>query len=383
MRIQSTTQRISAGIKRHPWIVAVSLAATVGLWMASGLNAGGDQTEVVQAQTEPAAPTRTTVQVRMQQAEPVERFVIVNGRTEPARVVELKAETYGRVERTGVRRGDRVNSGEVIVELDARDREARLEQARATLKQRQLEYEGRESLKPKGYASETNLAESVAALEAAKAELKRAELDLQYMSIRAPFDGALQDRTVEVGDYVAPGDPIAVFVDDRSLIVTAGVAEQSIHLVKTRAPAQARLITGELITGTIRYVAPVADAATRTFTVELEVPNDNGDLPAGVTAKLEIPGGAVLAQRVSPSLLTLDDEGNLGVKIVDEEGRVEFRVADVAKSSSEALWLAGLPATTTIITVGQGFVSEGQLVDTIVDSSSDTVVAEMPAGEAP
>jgi multidrug efflux system membrane fusion protein len=78
---------------------------------------------------------------------------------------------------------------------------------------------------------------------------------------------------------------------------------------------------------------------------------------------------------VSPSLLTLDDAGNVGLKIINDEGQVEFVVADIAMSSSNGVWLAGLPDTATIITVGQGFVSSGSLVDAVPESDVETSVA--------
>ncbi len=129
--------------------------------------------------------------------------------------------------------------------------------------------------------------------------------------------------------------------------------------------AEASLATGETVRGRIRYVAPVADEYTRTFLVELEVDNAAGDLRAGGTAELRIPAEEVLAHRVSPSLLTLDDAGNVGVKIIDKDGLVQFVVADIALSTSDGIWLAGLPETATIITVGQGYVASGTAVVTV------------------
>jgi len=139
--------------------------------------------------------------------------------------------------------------------------------------------------------------------------------------------------------------------------------------------AEARLATGETVRGRIRYVAPVADEATRTFEVELEVDNSGGNLRAGGTAELRIPAENVLAHRVSPSLLTLDDAGNVGVKIINGLGQVEFIVADIALSSNAGVWLAGLPETATIITVGQGYVASGSIVDAIPETDVETAVA--------
>jgi multidrug efflux system membrane fusion protein len=145
--------------------------------------------------------------------------------------------------------------------------------------------------------------------------------------------------------------------------------------------AKATLATGEDVHGSIRYVAPVADEATRTFTVELEVDNRDGAIRAGGTAELYIPAESIMAHRISPSLLTLDDAGNIGLKIINDSGKVEFVVADIALSSGNGVWVAGLPETATIITVGQGFVTTGSVVDAVPESEIKTTVAKKSAAE--
>ena len=358
------------------WFISAGIVLLVPVWLASGQVSSDAPEEAPRSVTTSAAPAQqSSVRVRTQSAEEIMRTIVVNGETAPARVVDMAAETDGRIEYIGVDRGTNVDKNAVIVRLDERDRKARLAQAEATVRQREVEYQGRLKLKGESYVSEAQLQEAVAQLEAAKTELKRAQLDLEYMTIRAPFDGALQERHVEVGDFVKAGDPIARFVDNRKIIVTANVSEFDAGYVKTGQKAQAQLATGETVHGTIRYVAPVADKATRTFTVELEVDNSDGGLRAGGTAELLVPAERVLAHRVSPSLLTLDDAGNVGVKIINEEGEVEFVVADVALSTNDGVWVAGLPDLATIITVGQGFVVPGTMVNAVPEGDIDTAVA--------
>ena len=361
--------------EHRSWLMSAGIAVLVAAWLLSG-QLGGEPGEAPVSDLSPVArATQSSVRVRTQSAEQIMRTIVVNGKTAPARIVDLAVETDGRIEFVGVQRGASVRRGEVIVRLDERDRRARLAQAEATVKQRQVEYEGREQLMTESYVSEAQLQEAVAQLEAAKTELTRARLDLEYMSIRAPFDGALQARHVEEGDFVSRGDPIARFVDNRTIIVSANVSEFDAGYVITGQTAQARLATGETVHGKIRYVAPVADEATRTFEVELEIDNSNGQLRAGGTAELRIPAEHVLAHRISPSLLTLDDAGNVGLKIINGGGEVEFVVADVALSTNEGIWVVGLPETATIITVGHGFVSPGSMVNAVPETDIDTAVA--------
>lgn len=369
--------------KYRSWLYSAGIAILIAGWLLSGQFGNSDDT----ADERSAAIAKTTiapqskVRVRTQIAEEVTRTIIVNGKTAPARIVELSAETDGRVESIGAKRGANIDRNTVIVRLDERDRSARLAQAEATVRQREVEYEARARLKVESYVSEAQLQEGVALLEAARAELTRARLDLDYMQVRAPFDGALQARAVEIGDFLKVGDPIATFVDNRTIIVSANVSEFDARFVHVGMTAKAILATGEDVHGKIRYVAPVADEATRTFTVELEVDNRDGAIRAGGTAELHIPAESILAHRISPSLLTLDDAGNIGLKIINDSGKVEFVVADIALSSGDGIWVAGLPETVTIITVGQGFVTTGSVVDAIPESEIKTTVAKKSAAE--
>ena len=367
---------------RHKsWFISAGIVVAVTLWVASG-SLGNTEDESTPSDAATVVPTQNAVRVRTQTAEEVMRTIVVNGKTAPARIAQLSAETDGRIEFIGAERGANLERGNLIVRMDERDRAARLAQAEATVKQREVEYDARQRLKSESYVSEAQLQEGLALLESARAELTRARLDLDYMSVRAPFGGALQDRMVEVGDFVSRGDPIATFVDNRTIIVSANLSEFDARFVDVGDTAEAHLATGETVRGRIRYVAPVADEATRTFVVELEVANTDGALRAGGTAELRIPAERVFAHRISPSLLTLDDAGNVGVKIINDRGEVEFVVADIALSSNDGIWLAGLPETTTIITVGQGYVADGAMVNSIPEEDVETAVAIKGAGKA-
>ena len=356
------------------WLMSAGIIVAITLWLATGqLGGSGDSDAADMPTTETTA--KNAVRVRTQSAQEVMRTIVVNGKTAPARLARLAAETDGRVEHIGAERGANLERGGLIVRLDERDRSARLAQSRALVKQREVEYTAREQLMSDSYVSDAQLQESVALLEMAKADLTRAQLDLEYMTVRAPFAGALQSRAVEIGDFVKQGDPIATFVDNRTIIVSANLSEFDAHYVDVGDQAEARLATGETVRGRIRYVAPVADEATRTFGVELEIDNSDGALRIGGTAELHIPAEKVLAHRVAPSLLTLDDAGNVGVKIINDKGQVEFVVADVALSTNDGVWLAGLAETATIITVGQGYVTNGSVVAAIPESDIETAVA--------
>lgn len=365
---------IASRLYSRPWLLAGLVAGAVVLWLASGSLAGHRDGEVAATAAPSSAPTR--VQARAQKAEPVTRFVSVYGRTAPARTVQVKSETNGRVEAFGAARGQPVRKGSVMVRLDLRDRQARLEQSRAAVAQHQTAWEGQVALREKGYVSDTQIAETRAKLEGAKADLVRAELDLEYREIRAPFDGVIQERSVELGDFVRAGDEVLTFVDNTSLVVTGSIAEQDAKFVAAGNEAQARLVTGQQVRGRIRYVAPVADESTRTFTVELEVPNPAGALPAGVTAEMQIPAGEMLAHKVSPAILSLAADGKIGVMTVGADSRAVFTPVEIARSEQDGVWVTGLPASANIVTVGQGYVTPGQKVEAVFGQEETALAAD-------
>jgi len=369
-------------IGERPWILAAAVALVVVLWMVSG-SFGPEPIESSKTLVGGSSPagTLSRVQVRNQIAEPVIRYISVYGQTEPLRTVELNSETEGRVETIVAKRGNRLKKGDVILRLDMRDREARLEQTRASVNQHQTAYRAQLKLQSQSYVSETQIAETLAKLETAKADLKRAKLDLEYMVIRAPFDGVLQERDVEIGDFVRAGDPVATFVDNTTIVVSGTISEQDARFVMVNEPGNATLATGQKISGRISYISPVADPSTRTFLVELAVDNEAGDLPAGVTAEMQIPGGSTMAQKISPSLLTLDADGVVGVKVVDELNRVVFYPVELAVSKPDGVWVTGLPETARVITVGQGYVEVGQEVEPEFEQSDTALATRTSAAE--
>lgn len=351
--------------------------ALVALWMASGLNQERTMsTDTSQIRSDGDTNEDLRVEVTTLSAKPITRFVSVNGRTAPARRVTVSAEAEGRVVKINVERGQRVKSGTTLIDLDLRDRKARLEQARASVREHRTSYEAQRALKSEGYVSDTQIAETLAKLESAKAELVRAELDLKNQSIRAPFDGLLEEREVEIGDFVRVGDPVAEFVDNSVLKVAGTLAEREIAHISIGDKGRARLVTGQEIEGTITYLSPVADESTRTFAVELEISNAEGDLPAGVTAELQLSGGEAMAMKLSPAILTLDSAGNLGVFMVDEVQQATFVPVQIERSETNGIWVSGLPEVANVITLGQGYVNNGQRVNPVYTTTETAVAAE-------
>jgi membrane fusion protein, multidrug efflux system len=360
--------------------IAGGLVLALAGWLLSGqLDAGdaGRETPAPQAAS-PAERPLPAVRVREVVAAPVSREIVINGKTAPARAVELRAETDGRVIELGAARGATVEAGELLVRLDPRERRAMVEEARATLERRRIEAAAAEKLGEKGFQAETKVAEAKANLEAAQAALERARLELEHTAIAAPFAGVLEERPVEIGDFVDVGDAVATVIEQDPFVVTGEAAETEIGQLRAGMAGAARLITGETVEGRLRYVGARADPATRTFTVELEVPNPDDRFVAGASAELHLPVATVDGHRLSPGVLTLNDAGVLGVKAVDEAGVVVFHPATVVRAEADAVWLAGLPERLRLITVGQGFVRAGDRVQAVPEAALDDPRPQRP-----
>lgn len=369
--------KIKEIISKRPWILAVLVFTLVALWMASGLNQDRIlTTDTSQIRSDGDSGENLRVEVTTMQAQPITRFVSVNGRTAPARTVTVNAEAEGKVVSIDVARGQRVKAGAILIRLDLRDRLARVNQARASVEEHRTSFEAQSKLKMDGYVSDTQIAETLAKLESARAELLRAELDLKNQYIRAPFDGLLEEREVEIGDFVRVGDALATFVDISKLKVAGTLAERELAHIQSGDRAQATLVTGQTIDGTISYLSLVADESTRTFAIELEILNEDGNLPAGVTAEMRLNGGDAMAQKLSPAILSLDPDGTLGVFVIDELQRAKFVPVKIERSETNGIWVSGLPGIANVITLGQGYVNNGQRVEPVYQKSTTTVAAK-------
>lgn len=368
-------------------LIAALIALALAGWLASPYLGIGDADQAAGSTAEgpiaePEAPAErlTAVRTRVSLAEPMSRQVMLNGRTEANRTVLIAAETSGQVVELLKTKGEQVEAGALVARLDRRDREAAVLEAQAGLDQRTIDYEAARRLGERGFQSEIRVAEAKAQLELARYNLRRAEVELGHTEITAPFTGVLEELPVELGTFVDVGDAIARIVDLDPIVVATDVPEASIHLIRRGDKAAIRLVDGETHEGAVRFVARQAKEQTRTFLVEIELPNPDLTIPAGTSAEVAIVLEPVPAHRVSPGILVLDDDGVLGIKAVDDASTVTFHPADIVRAEASAVWLRGLPDQLRIITVGQGFVRPGQ---TVVATDEAALAARLqPSAEA-
>jgi multidrug efflux system membrane fusion protein len=361
-------------------LVAILLVLGAVIWIGSAYFTGGDETAAqtsdassangeaanspAQSGATSAAPLASVRTITSKATDHVD-YLRISGQTEAVISVEVRAETEARITEIGVNKGQAVSKGDLIAKLEVGDRYAQVEKARALVAQRELEHTAAKSLAEKNYRSKTGVAQTLALLEEARADLTIARTQLAYTEIRAPFDGIVEDRPAEIGDLMSIGDPVATLIQADPMLVVAHVPEHSITAIELGQLANVTLYDGQQLNGIVRYTARVSDNDTRTFRVEVEIDNPDLRIPDGLTARLEVPVGTKLAHHVTPSVLTLNDAGELGVRAIVDDNKVAFFTAELQGGTRERVWIGGLPEEFELIVVGHDWVKEGATVNVV------------------
>ncbi len=354
-------------IKRsYYWAGAVTIA--IGVWMGSGLVQMPEPAPEQETKAETDRPFR--VEVRRISSRQREARLVMRGRTEAFRRVDARARTAGIVEEVAVDEGRTVKAGDLLCRLDMASRYAQLAEAKAKLKSAELELKVADDLVKQKFASKTRQASDKAKFDAAQSAVELMQREMSYTKITAPIDGLIDTRPAEPGSFLQVGSVCARVLVLDPLLIVGQVSEREIAALTPGMNGTANLVTGETVEGTIRHVATSADAATRTFRVELAVPNPGKKLRDGVTSDVTIPLATKNAHKFSPAVLTLNDNGEIGVRVVDASNIVRFAPVKILADDKDGIWVAGLPETVTLITVGQEYVTEGQKVEPVHEAAS-------------
>ena len=387
-------------------ILAMSILDRPRLMSLLGMDQGS---EVAEAETsvQPDIPSvepdnLVKVQVSKIMARQVNSAVVIRGETSAARQVDVRAETSAVVASAPLRKGASVAEGDAMCVLDpgtrgaaleeARARlseaesrvpeaEARVQEAQARLEEAQINQNAATKLIKDGFASQTRVASADAAvaaaeagvtsatsglraarsgIEAATAAVAGAEKEIERLTITAPFNGLLESDTAELGSLLQPGALCATIIQLNPIKLVAFVPETEVNRVTLGARAGARLAAGgEDVLGKVVFISRSADPQTRTFRVEIDVPNPDLNIRDGQTAEIAIASAGVKAHLIPGSAMTLNDEGTIGVRLVDSDAIVSFAPVGVMRDTSEGVWVTGLPSEANVIVVGQEYVTAG------------------------
>lgn len=356
---------------RKPWILSVIILFTIVLWLFSGLGQSkqsNDTTDASLNSDNATSPPLAKVVVSRFNSQPVTRTLSLYGRTAPNRQATLGAEVSGTVAQLLVKKGQHVKTGQALIELNKADRELQLQRANALLKVRDQEYKAAQSLRKRGLQGEVALSQAEAALIEAKAAVRKLQIALDNTIIYAPFSSIVETLHVEQGGYLGIGDPAATLVDLNPLLISADVSERHVGNVSIGQSAAIELVTGLNTQGTVSYRASVASKNTNTFPIEIEIDNPDMTLTAGTSTNVELVLANEQAIKITPSMLALDEAGNLGIKTLTNNDLVLFVPIAIVKVESDGVWLSGTSNPVDVITVGQGFARDG---DTVIPTRQD------------
>ncbi|MEX0584763.1 MAG: efflux RND transporter periplasmic adaptor subunit [Natronospirillum sp.] len=340
---------------------AIVMLIILTVWMYSGLDADLAPIESVEA---PAADRLVRVQYRTLEQEVTERSLMVNGETRVNRELVVRAQVSGEVAEVLHREGARIVTGATLLRIDPVDLPGRLRSAQALENQRESELDGVRQLVERGLQNVSDGRAAEALYQDAVANRRSLELQLQRTTVRAPFSGVIENLSVEPGSYLSVGAELVHILDYSPLKVRVQVSENKINELALGNPAQVTLVTGNRFAGEVSFISSRANAETRTFTVDIQATTDAPEA-AGVSAEITFPLAPIDAHFVSPSLLALNEDGDLMLKHLNDDDVVVASTVRMVRSSTQGIWVTGLPPTVRLITVGQGFVSPGDRVEPV------------------
>ena len=289
---------------KQTYKTAAILASFLVIWMVSGSMIEEENFE----KNSSTLDTLSSVTIVNSRATNKSKILKSSGFTEADKFVQVRAEVSGRLIARPAQQGDYIEEGDLICQLYIAGREA-------------------------------------------------------YPKIVAPFSGYLETLRVEEGDFLNTGSVCAALIDPDPMLVVADIAEKHIAQVQLGSKASAKLISGRYISGEVTFIASPADKNTRTFRVEISVDNKDRTIRDGVSAEIYIKGKEEAAHKISPAILSLNDQGKLGVRTVTADNRVEFKEINILEDTNSGMWVSGLGEEARIITLGQEYVFQGQTVN--------------------
>jgi len=364
-------------IKLHK-VAAVAVLIATAAWVATGefssVGSAADEAAAsrpAEAAPEEQGPLRTVGVVNPPRIRH-SRAIRLSGSTDADKRAVLATRAAGIVEELPVEQGSEVKRGDLIAKFRDEGKQAAVDTARQVLAQREAEAAAARQLAERGSLAKLQLDGVLSALAAARAQHDAAVADLERDVVRAPFDGTIDKVDAELGGSLAAGAPVVTILSLDPILARGEVSERDLAHVKPGDKARVRLVNGEEAEGEIRYISRDATPATRTFRVEVAVPNAEHRIPSGMTAEVTLLAAPVEATVLPRSVVTLSNSGDLGIRAVDAANKVVFFPIDLVDDLPGGLVLGGIPADVRIIVAGQELISEGDTVNP-VEADADTV----------
>ena len=407
-------------MKKSIFIASFILLVVVG-WIGSGqftdVNAQDDTSLSTESSNETiekvvVEDTGNKVEVKEFNFSQIDQSIELQGQTTHNKKIDVKSETTGNIINIAFKRGDKVSKGDELIKISIENRKEllnsakkdldrlnkelelneqnkinRLSQNKELIKLYEIEFASAKQLIDKGLSSKSKL--SLASFNLANArsdqedilitfesqqssigaqianvrsQLKNIELDIDKTVINSPFSGIISDKMIEESEYITPGNIMFTIIDLNPIKIQGYLSEFDVNKVSLGTKAIIENTNGLKKNGTISFISPSAETSTRTFEITIEADNADLSFKSGITTKITIAGSELKAHKIPPSILTLQDDGTVGVKAVNDENIVIFYPTTSVKDTIDGIWVSGLPDKVNLIVTGQEYVAVGESV---------------------
>ncbi|WCR58075.1 efflux RND transporter periplasmic adaptor subunit [Wolbachia endosymbiont of Ctenocephalides felis wCfeJ] len=304
--------------------------------------------------------------VKIQEFKPRSRTIYLSfsGTVNPLYRASLASEVSGKVTAIYLLDGEKVKKNDIVLKIEDCGRTEQAEGAKALLRQREIEYDSSVKLSKKGHRAQMQVEEAFTALQSAKANLKRLELDLENTAVKSPIDGYIDKINVNEGDFIQVGQKITDIVNFDQVLVVLYVSESEVDKMEIGSTAQINLLGGRKLEGKVSFISKVAEPKTGSYRIEVKVANNEIISLQGLTANVRLPSGKKFAYKIPSSALNLNDEGILGIKVVNDNGYVVFIPIKIVDHESDGVWVIvhNEDKPIKLITLGHLFVKPGDRV---------------------
>jgi len=309
----------------------------------------------------PPSETLPPARVRVETAEIKSRQAVEEtvGTVRAKLHAAIEAKTSGRIEKMLAQPGQAVKAGELLVQLDARETQARLDQAAALREQYARDTERLRTLLADKTVSRQEFEAVEARYRVAVAYSAEAETLLGYTRIVAPFDGIITRKAADVGDLAVPGRALLEMDDPRAFRIEADLPEALIQRVQLGQKLSVRAGAQDApVEGAVSEISPVADPASRTFNIKLDLPPNSG-LRAGQFARVSVPVAQSKALRLPASAVV--QRGQMEVVFVSTNSRAQLRLVKTGRQVGEEIELvSGVNPGERVVIEGANSLRDGQ-----------------------
>ena len=252
----------------------------------------------------------------------INKTVSISSTSEAYRKIEVKSEVTSKIEKILKKKGSFVDKGQIVIKLE--------------------EFDSYKKLFENDLISKN---------------------EFNKIALMAPFNGIILDGHKIEGELVTPGSSVYEIIDLSRIKIVGYLNENEIKGINIKNKVEVSILD-KIIEGTIDYISPIADYSTKTF--EISVIFDNLDLSIrdGLSAELKIYKEKIKVHKISPSVLSLGDDGDIGIKVLNQDNEVIFKEIVIIEDTSDYMLISGLEDKENIITIGQQYVSSGDKVET-------------------